>query len=268
VGVSIGKCCKGRIRTGILILTRTLRTGRGSVVCCGSPTTCATPLQSSVPFRRSNNILPEYHHHPPLDHDPLRLAGSNFQLTRTRVPRCGNIARGCYFTTPVSQDDPPERLVSLRHQRSLHRRGVVGEYPAVLDGQTTTSRPITVVAQVMAIVKARREGWPLGQRRKPPLAAALYAPHFAVPSLFPPVEPGSILRANRRSVVLNDPPLANHPDPIYCASALHGGIYAFETPDNLSGIPGEASHIQSIPYTRRWRGYFDSGRTIQAKKKN
>ena len=146
--------------------------------------------------------------------------------------------------------------------------GVVGEYPAALDGQTTTSRPITVVAQVMAIVKARREGWPLGQRRKPPLAAALYAPHFAVPSLFPPVEPGSILRANRRSVVLNDPPLANHPDPIYCASALHGGIYAFETPDNLSGIPGEASHIQSIPYTRRWRGYFDSGRTIQAKKKN
>ena len=65
---------------------------------------------------------------------------------------------------------------------------------------------------------------------------------------FFPLEPGSILQANRRSVVPNDLPLINHRDSV-AVRVLFTEAYVFEIPDNLSVTSGEANHIQSIPYT-------------------
>ena len=50
-----------------------------------------------------------------------------------------------------------------------------------MDGQTTTLRPITVFAWVVAIVKARRGVCPPGERRKPSLAIALYTRYSILP---------------------------------------------------------------------------------------
>ena len=64
---------------------------------------------------------------------------------------------------------------------------------------------------------------------------------------FFPLEPGSILQANRRSVVPNDLPLINHRDSV-AVRVLFTEAYVFEIPDNLSVTPGEANHIQLIPH--------------------
>jgi len=99
-------------------------------------------------------------HHRPPNHDSLRLAGSN--PLRTRVPRRGSVAHGSRsYYRPASQDGSPKRLIIMIKEVSASG-GVVGEYPVMLDGQTTTSHPITVVAWVMAIAMARRRGLATG----------------------------------------------------------------------------------------------------------